>query len=43
MYKVYFYSIGKKRSKVFPSLAEAVHFAVYKVGYGDCGEIIKVD
>ena len=44
MYKVYYYSTaGKKHNRVFPSLHEAVHFAVYKVSYGNCGEIIKVN
>ena len=42
LYKVYYYLLNRLQSKMFPSLSEAIHFAVYKVGYGDCGEIIKV-
>ena len=42
MYKVYYYITNKLRSKTFPSMHEAVMFAIFKVGYNQCGEIIKV-
>ena len=42
MYKVYFYRYNKAGSKLFATLHEAIHFSVYKLGYGECGEIVKV-
>ena len=44
MYKVrYFLSGGTLVSKLFPTLTEAVHFCVYKVGFMQTHEIYKVD
>ncbi len=43
MYEVYFYNLGRAQSKVFETLHDAVTFSVYKVRYGECGEIVKVN
>lgn len=43
MYKVYYWMTGGNYcSRIFATLHDATMFTIYGVGYGNCGEIIKV-